>query len=307
MNASPYNFFSESNELRSIKFLTVVLYFLIEVIDPLSAHAASGRCVPVKSGNGIATLGKSNIKMMDGQTMRNWTTDMEIIRSVCEAGCKGQPENRVWRIPSRADMEIVGNCLDPQSSYWTSDKVENSDKVYVYRNGNFSEENPNEVGRFKGIGITGGSPSALSNFAKIADEIIEKSAKSARENPGDLGTLVHKHEVEFGVQRIAEVNAQDALRAQKNAQQAALLGGPPKGTIWNCMSDVVPVNTSINLAVFSCPTVRPVNFVLMQKYKWKITSTERIPAQAENYRSDAYGMTDWNGNGVIISLMLEKQ
>lgn len=31
------------------------------------------------------------------------------------------------------------------------------------------------------------------------------------------------------------------------------------------------------------------------------------PQQAENYRSDAYGMRNWNGNGVVISLMLEKQ
>lgn len=248
--------------------------------------------------------------MLPDHTGANWAGSMAVIRSICEKDCEKYPETRVWRIPSRADMEVIGKCLDPTITYWISERigepqVGKATMAYAYRNGTFVEVNEQEYGvGYSGIGISGGSPSELSAFAKIADDIIVKMTEEDRTGKS---FMKHSGTIDFHVKRIKTAMGADAAREQKIARQAALLGGQPKGTVWNCMSELVPVNMSINQVGFTCPNGEPLDLSLMQKYKWKITSTDRIKAQAENYRSDAYGMQNWNGSGVIISLMLEKQ
>lgn len=280
-----------------------------------NAHAAASQCTPVKNGNGIVTFGNTKIRMIDYQIPARWDTSMATVRSFCEKDCKANPATQQWRIPTRADMAVIGKCLDPKATYWTSERVGEAlpiasyvgkhMMVYAYRNGSIVEENGWASGiPYAGIAISGGGASELGDFAKLADPILaemdEKDrAKKTFMNNGDTAKFYHE--------RIRTEMGADAARAANLAQQGVLLGSPAKGTLWNCLTPVLPVNTSINKASFTCPNGAQMDLAQMQKYKWKVTSTERIRAQAEDYRSDAYGMSNWDGSGVIISLMLEKQ
>jgi hypothetical protein len=291
------------------------LCLLLAVSISNNVHAASNQCTPVKNGNGIITFGTTKIKMIDYQIPARWDTSMAAVRSFCEKDCQANPGTQVWRIPSRADMAVIGKCLDPKATYWTSERVGEAlplssyvgkhMMVYGYRDGSIVEENGWAGGiPYAGIAITGGAASELGDFARIADPVIAEMNEKDRTTKSFMNT---SDTAKFYHERMRTEMGADAARTERIARQAALLGNPAKGTLWNCLTPVVPVNTSINKAGFSCPNGAQMDLALMQKYKWKITSTERIRAQAEDYRSDAYGMSNWDGSGVIISLMLEKQ
>lgn len=260
----------------------------------------------------MISLGTTKIKMINYQIPDRWDISIAAVRSFCERDCQANLGKQEWRIPSRADMAVIGKCLDPKVTYWTSERVGEAlpissyvgkhMMVYVYHDGSIVEENG--WVSYAGIAITGGDAAELGDFAKIADPVMaemnekDRTTKSFMKN-SDTAKFYHE--------RMRTEMGADAARAERIARQADLLGSPPKGTLWNCLTPVVPVNTSINMAGFSCPSGAQMDLALMQKFKWKITSTERIRAQAEDYRSDSYGMKNWDGSGVIISLILEKQ
>lgn len=91
-------------------------------------------------------------------------------------------------------------------------------------------------------------------------------------------------------------------------RQAVALSSSPKGTLINCNTQgVVRVNTSLNTVSFACPSLGNVSLQALQKNKWKLNSTERIQAaDAGSLTRDDYD-NNWNGVGVIISIMVEKQ
>lgn len=201
-----------------------------------------------------------------------------------------------WRIPTKGDLQVIGSCLNKRNTYWTSTIANSGDKVLVYRNSRFEEEDPGMRSGRDGLLIRGGSPVSQQAFAAVfADKVaphleLERLAQAKKK-----------------AQEAAAASLERERRDALSKREAAALATSPKGTIINCTTDsVVPVNTSINNVGFSCPALGRVSLQALQKSKWKITSTERIKAQASDYREDDYGMRNWNGSGVIISIMVEK-
>lgn len=150
-------------------------------------------------------------------------------------------------------------------------------------------------------------------------------------SPREMDTVLLAHE-KAAMERPARLAARDVIRraeeakflAEKakdharelddaNRKMAGMLVlrekefNSPKGTQLNCTSQVVPVNLSLNVVQLDCPGIGGTNFSELRKKKWKLLSTERISAQTDVYHENAYGMNQWNGRGVVISTLFEKQ
>jgi hypothetical protein len=201
-----------------------------------------------------------------------------------------------WRIPTKEDMTVIGSCLKSRETYWTSTLASNEGKVIVYLDGVFKDGIPDSASGQDGLLISGGSPTSQQAFAAVfAEKVVpqlERQKLAYKKKNGEDATALN-----------ASIKRTEAIRKSEAIARTT----SPKGTTINCTTDsVVPVNTSLNNVSFSCPSLGNVNANELRKSKWKITSTERIKSQASSYRLDDFGMKNWNGLGVIISIIIEK-
>lgn len=267
------------------------------------------RCASIDNGDGTVTFKQSGIvaqkcsygSFFSSESGRCRAAGMLGVSSkswydVMNSAEKSTNQNTSdWRIPTKEDLEVIGSCLGYETM-WTSTVANGGQKVLAYDRGRFVETSPAESSGFSGILIRGGIPTSHETFLTAFTNNVEPyNVRRAQEN-----------ERRIAEQKVAE-EKEEKRRKEIMKKQAAALASSSKGTVLNCTTDdVVPVNTSVNRTAFACPSLGRVNLEMLQKNKWKVTSTERIPAQADSWREDDWGQRGWNGRGVIISIMIEK-
>ncbi|MBC7489822.1 MAG: hypothetical protein H7240_07495 [Glaciimonas sp.] len=205
-----------------------------------------------------------------------------------------------WRIPTKNDMEQVGKCLNKNARIWTSERAVTDDGAIVYENGLYYENSAKDEIHNLGMFVRGGNETSQKQFVAMIKNKIEPDIRR------ELAE-VEKFYADRAIARQESEKLADAREREKLRREMKVIEESPKGTTINCTTnDVVPVNISINQIVFNCPLLGDARTDFLQKYRWKVTSTERIKVQTGTYNMDSYGTRNWNGNGVVISIMLEK-
>lgn len=199
-----------------------------------------------------------------------------------------------WHVPSRVEMEKLGQCLVPRFDYAVAE-IAPDGKLLVYKDKRLVWSEAYSV---KTIYITGGDPAAQAAFEHLVKEQV---------SPGVLKKIAAEKESEraWYAQRMYNPEEDPRVTAERLSIHSR---NARKGTSLNCTSkEVVPVNWTLDSTNFVCPTIGTVTTEQLRKHNWKIAASERTPAQAMDFRSDDYGMDGWNGRGVSISISLEKR
>jgi hypothetical protein len=274
---------------------------------------AANRCDAIDNGDGTKTfkeIGLTVSRCVSGESWSNRTcpwhsSDGDWYSAMKEAGEQDHVfhQKRIWRMATRADIEVLGSChYKRMGGEWVAELSADKEKAIVLEDGKFQEKQPITPTRsVVGIFVSGNNGSAQQTYERLMDESVRPyfaARKAAWEK---------KQAEQNTAWKARQANAEREHEALLRRQTAAL-SSAPKGTLLNCNTqEVVPVNTSLNTVSFACPSFGNVSFQTLQKHKWKLNSTERIKAQAASYREDAYGSNNWNGQGVVISIMVEKQ
>lgn len=286
--------------LRCILFLAAAT-----LVGCASPRKGPDICAKVTQENGVILFTNAGIEMQRcavgtwDKFGRNCEGGYSLYQTwhaaMSSAGGSDEAGHDDWRIPTRADMTAIGHCLKDKE-FWVAELGESNSTAVTYDRGLYRTHVSVSHGP-TGILIRGGQPREQAAFERLLAEEV-KPILAAK----DQADRARRAAEEARWKREADVR--DAAR--KRAEDKFFAS--PKGTEYNCTSNlVVPANWLIDNTSFNCPVIGTITVPQLRANKWKVTGSQRTPAQATGYRETDFGQENWNGRGVTISIDVVKQ
>lgn len=226
----------------------------------------------------------------------NWDEAMHAISMSNDRIRKEGNKFSLRRVPNRAEVEVIGECLFRQNPDVKLNVAEIAPdgKVLVYSRREFKLTDHGDAKDT--YTVSGGDPAAQVAFDRLVAE---------RVSPKVVRQLAER--AEASKRNREALNRPYREKEEKSRREIAKLDSARSGARIECSSDeVVPVNWPVDRTVFSCSGAI-VTGKKLKEMNWKIVDSSRVAAQAGDYNERDYDMQNWNGRGVSILITAQKK